>query len=157
MRIKRNTIILGSIGVVLLLLSTQTTIAVVQHKSVKNEVEGVVNEYDVYTIIELLKDRLENREQCGCEEKGEWEFPIICSILYLIILPFFSFFLFFGLMAFYGHIHKIYYLFMPLAFLFYIPVALLNRMAWELNCFWKFNLEWEPWLMWQQDNYISLP
>ena len=90
MMIKHKTIVLCSIGVVLLLLSTQTTIGVLEKSSIENELEQPVEQYDGMALIQILKDIVWERETCDCEEENSAYPVLFCAISYLMFLPIYS-------------------------------------------------------------------
>jgi hypothetical protein len=96
MGIKRKINMFGTLCFSLLLLSNHTTIGIVEHNSIKEEMEKAVhNKIDeIPNIIQLLKSRFDGRSPCGCNDQNNLSLPIICSAiqvaLYLWVFCYFS-------------------------------------------------------------------
>jgi len=149
MRVKRKTIIFCSINIVLLLLSTHTTIGVVEYNSINNERERLVIEYEERTIIQLLKNRLRYTSPCGCEDE-ERDNSLICSILFMLFIVPYSFYILL-LSLFWGYL----IIMNILEIILTITGLPFLRLAEEINCEWTNNFPLQ--LLYQHKNDIILP
>lgn len=90
MKLKRKTIVLCSIGVILLFLSTQTTTGLVEYSIIKEKAEGLVDGHEYNAYIKTSKKLLRDFSYCGCENLINLNFSILCGVL-LIAAYFFAF------------------------------------------------------------------
>lgn len=132
MRLKRKIIIFCSISIILLLFSTHTTIGVVEHNIINNEVERLVIQYEKRTIIQSLQDRIRYTSLCDCEDEKR-DTPLICSMLFILfIVPYFFYLV---LLRIFWHSS----ITIILEIIFTIIGMPFLRLAEEINCEWANN------------------
>lgn len=130
MKLKRKTIILWSIGITLLILSTQTTTSVVETDCIEQQITEKIDSFDKHIVYQLLNNRLDEEDSGDCE-KEEGENPVICGLLLVLFAIPYTIYLAL-LYLFYGFIFIMAVLQIFLA-VFGIPFL---RLAEAIGCEW---------------------
>jgi hypothetical protein len=128
--LKRKSIALCSIGITLLILSTHTTIGLVEKNYIEEDITEKIDSLDIDIVYQVFNTLVDDESSCDCEQE-EGENPLICGLLLVLFAIPYTIYLVL-LYLFYGSVFIMAVLQIFLA-IFGIPFL---RLAEAIGCGW---------------------